>query len=883
MGCSPSKGKLFLKSEGPGPEKALLAEPSEDSVHSRPAEEVNLCLRTKMEDNELPLPTEEYSTKYTAGCQLASDTSVQNILDKKEAVVSVTAQEIVSEVMQTDKRKGKKNKGNNGNNETLKRPSILQKKVDFLPPMVRAHQAAYAFLNPNISKYETLLGLLDQAAQTQLSLQPMISALVFRFEEINQALEEMAEEGELMWKEHGDYMAMPSGMMTAPVISFKPGTYAANSPVPPPNILQQLLHHSTEKVRLVGGSVQALGDTTLEEAAEYFSSLSKLMVEKLQAKQDAEQRLTHVLAQVEVAAMGKSHPEDSTLHSEDSGIGGENESLPESDRHRQHSFHGSVSRQVAQNKDDEENGEDDRLKRKRSNSSPSNLSQPLPYMHTKKMQVGQPAVTQPMTAISFNKPEHSTICVNIVMELQKSQRVLDQRMKKMAEIQGKRLLVEPPYNLYRAGLRRYSLSTSAGEEKVSSTIMKSPCYLPMLAPQPPKHHSVRRLINTFSQGTDGSPGQSLANVPSHIRRNRKLGIVQLTGTVKSNDRCLVINGNNNNNSWPDDREDLDVDDLPPPPPEVLLDNSFQSNESIPSNVEGLLGDLVQSPPMINQKTGVSQRLKASVQNVEVLPNQASLRHKLTSVLSAQPFMKDAVISAQDEEQQPENDLDAAMEKSNYFYEQSCMIKHLYNAAESPDKINIAELSGQGPSPHHATMGQRCESKEFYEGEMFSCSLPVTAPPVSRVRLPPYCPSVHHRFPSPPVFRPLTTSKLSSRPSSPKTVTHTNDSNTKKIIPSVSFHDARLVFCQSESQNSQTCLSLESSRLPIPWREVSRGRIPTREKNNSMRRTQSEQRPNMTSHSKFYEDGSSAPGQENGSEPDSTKYRRCSCTYRSGPG
>ena len=859
MGCSPSKGKLFSKPEGqPGLQKALLVEPSKDSVNSRPAEEVNSWERTKEEDNELPLPTEEHSTKNTEGCQLASDTSVQNILDTKEAEVNVTHQEVV----QKDKSKGKKNKGKSRTTEKQRMPSILQKKVDFPPPMARAHQAAYAFLNQNISKYETLLGLLDQAAQTQFSLQPMISAVMLQFEEINQALEEMAEEGELMWKEHGDYMAMPSGMMTPPVMSVKPGSDAANSPDPPPNLLQQLLHHSTEKIRRVGGSVQAMGDTTLDQAVEYFSSVSKLMVEKLQTKQDAEQRLTHVLAQVEVAAMGKSHPEDSTLHSEDSGIEGENESLLGFDKH--HSFHGSISSQVARNKDG------DRLKRKRSNSSPSNLSQPLLYMHAKNMQDRQPAVTQPMTAISLNKSEHATICVNIMMELQKSQKDLDQRMKKMAIIEGKKVLVGPPYNLYRAGLRRHSLSISAGAEK--GRIINSSCCLPMLAPQPPKHHSVRRLINTFSQGADGKPGQSMANVPSHIRRNRKPCIVPLTDTVKSNERCLVINGNNNNNSWPDDRDDLDVDNLPPPPPEVLLDNSFQSTESIPSNVEGLLGDLVQSPPMINQKTRVSQRLKASVHNVEVLPNRGNWRHKLTSVLPAHPVKTDAVISAQDEEQQPENDLDAAIENTNCFYEQSCKIKHLFNAAESPDKINIVELRSQGPPPHQATMGQRCESIEYCEGEIFSCSLPVTAPPVSRVRLPPYCPSVHHRFPSPPVFRPLTTSKPSSRPSSPRTVTSANDSNTKKIIPSVSFNDARLVFCQSESKNSQTCLSLESSLPPIPWGEVSRGRIPTRQKDNSTRRTQSEQRPNLTSHSKFSEDGSSAPAQENGSEPDSTKYR-----------
>ena len=79
--------------------------------------------------------------------------------------------------------------------------SIVHTKVDLPVHMVKAHQAAYAYLNPNISKYETLLGLLDQATQTQLSLQPMMTAFVMRFEEVNQALEEMAEEGEQMLKE----------------------------------------------------------------------------------------------------------------------------------------------------------------------------------------------------------------------------------------------------------------------------------------------------------------------------------------------------------------------------------------------------------------------------------------------------------------------------------------------------------------------------------------------------------------------------------------------------------------------------------------------------------------------------------------------------------
>ncbi|XP_051265843.1 uncharacterized protein pcare2 [Dicentrarchus labrax] len=906
MGCSPSKGKLFSKPEGPQSLKALVAEASQDGNDSRPVEEESNFLKTDEKENEPPLPTEEPPMEETAWSQLASNTTAaQNAEEIKGTEVNVTSQEIVNEVVQTDKiKRTEKRKKNKGKRRFEKqRSSILQAKVDFPPHMVRAHQAAYAFLNPNISKYETLLGLLDQAAQTQLSLQPMMTAFVLRFEEINQALEEMAEEGELMLKEHGDYMALPSGMRGQAVMQAKPSMATASPPDPPPDLLQQLLQHSTEKIRLVGGSVQVLGDTTLQDAVEYFSSVSKLLVEKLQAKQVAEQRLTQVLALVEGAALRKSNPEDSALHSEDSGIGGENESLTGSERHRHHrgsAGSGSCGSGInirgafdtmpsnspnleGHNEDDEEDEEEDdddddeeyednegdRPQKKRSNSSPPDPSQPILYMQDQQSTVGRPR-----TAVTATKPEHSssTRCVNIMMELQNSQRDLDQRMKKMTETRGYKELAGPHYNLYRAGLRRHSLSGSTGSQKGPLRANQSPCSLPALTPQPPKRQSVRRLINTFSQGVDGRPGQSLDNIPPHIRRPRKSGILLSSGTLNVNEGGLVINGNNNNNSWPDSRDDLDVENLPPPPPEVLMDNSFQSTEGIPGNEGRSKEDSVRSLPMINQNTGVSQRLKASLQNVEVLPSRASIKPRSITILPARPVRQGAVMEVPDTEQQQETDLDPEMEKANSLYQQARKIIHLCNAAETADKRNIAELSSRGPLPPQARMGQRCESNEFYESEMSSPSLPVTAPPVSRVRLPPSCPSVCHRFPSPPVLRPQTTSRPSSRPGSPKTVTRATDNNTEEIIPSVSFKDARSVFCLKESQNSQNCISSGSSILPRPWGETSRGRLPMRRIDSSTRRTQSEQRPSSTSHSEPPKAGSSASSQANESESVTTKYR-----------
>lgn len=906
MGCSPSKGKLFLKPEGSP--KASLGEAPQDGANCRPVEVENTCLKTEAIENELPLPDEGFHTNETDLFPLASDAkSAPNLEETKETEVNMMPQEIITHSEQTKvikkTAKRKKSKCKKTSTENHRKSYSIQTKVDFPPHMVRAHQAAYNFLNPNISKYESLLGLLDQAAQTQSSLRPMMSALVLRFEEINQALEEMADEGELMLKEHGDCMTLPSGMMC----SANPRTGTTCQTDPPPDLLQQLLQQSSEKMKLMGGSVQALGDTTLEEAAEYFSSLYKVLIQKLQTKQAAERRLAQVLAQIEGAAMIKSNPEDSTLHSEDSGIGGENESLTGSERHRRHrgsagsgSCGSGVNVQTAldslpsnlpnlgchdedddednddnddydDDDDDEENEEDesDTQGRKRSNSSPPDPSQAIRYMHANYTQDQQATVKRALTAAIITKSEHLSFTRCGMTELQKSQEVLDQRIKKLSEIQGNKEFARPHYHLYRAGLRRHSLNGSSGAHKGSLRTNQPSCSLPIIGTQSPKRHSVRRLIHTFSQGVDGRPGQSLANIPPHIRKPRKSGILQLSDTANGKEESSVISGNNNNNnSWPDSRDELDVDNLPPPPPEVLMDDSFQSTQVLPGTEERLQ-EVSFIPPVINQKTGVSHRLKASIHNVEVLPNRVCVRPRSTAASPAHPVRQDAVTGAQDMDQQPEADLDMEMKKTNNLYQKACKIIHLRDAAESSEKINIVEPGSRASSPLQATIGRRCNSNEFYEGEISPCSVTVIAPPVSRVRLPPSCPTTCKRFPSPPAFRPQSTSRPSSRPNSPRIVTHATDNKTEEIIPSVSFRDARSVFCQNEFQNSK---AFGSSVLPRIGGEVSRGRLSTRGTDSSTRRTQSDHRPRGTLHSEFLKDDTLASVQDKGSEPTVTKYR-----------
>lgn len=236
-------------------------------------------------------------------------------------------------------RKPKKNvKGAKGPKKKDKDKDKLsaEQKVDFPEPLVNAHQAAYAFLNPSINKYDVLLGLLEQATQTQVSVQPMVAFMALRYEGIIQGLEEMADEGEKVLKENGEHLAWPSQMKN---LSSSPPLKSGSANIePPPDLLQQLLQYTTQRMRNVSQTVGGIGDSALEEAVEYFASVSELLEEKLKVKRAVETRLMRLLSRIEMASLRKPGPEDSALFSEDSGIGAESESLAGSERrHRRES------------------------------------------------------------------------------------------------------------------------------------------------------------------------------------------------------------------------------------------------------------------------------------------------------------------------------------------------------------------------------------------------------------------------------------------------------------------------------------------------------------------------------------------------------------------
>ncbi|NXG45411.1 PCARE regulator, partial [Psilopogon haemacephalus] len=195
-------------------------------------------------------------------------------------------------------------------------PCEPEKKVDFPELLVKAHQSAYAYLNPNLSKYETILQMANQATQTQLFLQQMVSFLVLRFEEINQLLEEIVYDGESLLKDVGGNLAWPA----------EKGDTKEH-----PDLLQQLLQYTVNKMQLVSGTLASLTSDALQETCSFLQSAASNLEGKLKAKQSFDERLLLTVRLLEASAMGssQSHSDDRTLYSEDSGIGVDSESLKE--------------------------------------------------------------------------------------------------------------------------------------------------------------------------------------------------------------------------------------------------------------------------------------------------------------------------------------------------------------------------------------------------------------------------------------------------------------------------------------------------------------------------------------------------------------------------
>ncbi|XP_032071946.1 photoreceptor cilium actin regulator [Thamnophis elegans] len=195
-------------------------------------------------------------------------------------------------------------------------PSVCQpeKKVDFPDALVKAHQNAYAYLNPNIGKYEAILCMTDQVTETQLIVQQLVNFLLFRFDGINHLFEEIIEDGEDLLKEVGGNLAWSSGK---------------ENPKEQPDLLQQLLQYTVNKMQLLNGTVASLASDVLLESCSFLQSASTSLEEKIKAKQHLDEHLVRIIKNLEESAVGSSnhYVDDMTLYSEDSGIGIDSESV----------------------------------------------------------------------------------------------------------------------------------------------------------------------------------------------------------------------------------------------------------------------------------------------------------------------------------------------------------------------------------------------------------------------------------------------------------------------------------------------------------------------------------------------------------------------------
>lgn len=361
MGCSPSRGNNFNGTQGPFSKgKTLLPRTKGTSEDGQLNNEENVsfgavetdgeaCEKRTKEEKRLDSETFSFLLvkKHPVGEQGAA-TITSERLDTQEITIDVSSQRKGKQIEKDNEKKYEKRGARKTNNQKNAKPSkkkdkerkcVPEKKVDFPEQLVKAHQAAYGYLNPCIDKYELLLGLLDHAAQTHISLQPMIAFMILQYEEFNRGLKEIVEEGENLLKVYGGHLAWPCKMKKNSSFG-KPSTIE-----PPPDLLQQLLQYTVHRMCLVGQAVKGVGDTALEDAVDYFSSMSEVLEKKLKAKCAVEAKLMQLLARIEIASLQKPGPEDSTLFSEDSGIGVENESLAGSDRqlHRRKSCESTKS------------------------------------------------------------------------------------------------------------------------------------------------------------------------------------------------------------------------------------------------------------------------------------------------------------------------------------------------------------------------------------------------------------------------------------------------------------------------------------------------------------------------------------------------------------
>ncbi|XP_077077307.1 uncharacterized protein pcare2 [Siphateles boraxobius] len=843
MGCSPSKGQLFSKKAllSGSPESQKTADLPSDGAQLQIKEEINTAskgLEIQENANHIEGKRSSVDDVVCDAAVIVEEEASEKMLDvvrsqdEQEGLLE-NQKEGIEEIQTKDKREKRRRQ----RKQRLTKNSCAQSKAEFI---LKAHQAAYAYLNPSISKYESLLGLVSQAAQTHLSVQTAVAAAVVHYEEINQALEEMATEGELLLREHGHNMKWPALLKDYP-----PTTKPSNDLNQlPSELLQHMLLHSTVQVISVGDSVKCLSDAALQELADYVGSLSEVLGEKLRAKHAAEERLKQVLSRVEAAALRNPGPEDSALHSEDSGIGADNECQNGFRRNRGSSGSGAnagitsvfttgfspdqqlhnANEEGTDNDDDDEDEDDedaeieddisgkdelgrltDKTRGTMYGSSEANSSFPPDQggiqnqdqvtTSNLKRKIGRPKTADNTFQIKLKhrylrRPKRSQSAECLCSKAEESDPNEEQGNPRNMHWRRKNNLQEDHGGHVRTKMGRGSsvgqcsaryYGLQYGSKGPFRALQSSSP--PKFTPEPPGRHAVKRLINTFSQGVEDHSRQSSVDHRSvRVRGNKKcsLPLLQTSREALTTSRNIKSSICSLEPRPADKPEHLDIDSLPPPPPEMLMDNTFESSVGCPAE------DRARN----SQCRG--QRLRTLTQRETAPPNRAHIQRAIT-----QPLRPDAL--------------------------QGSCIEQEYNAGL------------RGSATH-----QGC--KTHNEGEtatMHSKGFPPTTPPVSRTRLPPSCPTLHHPVPTPqsttpPVSKtqlpPSCPSLHHPVPSPPSTTCPPTGkwtpSNTSSVSGSQGYVEARAVFCQENPPLPHTWTPACTSTLPRPWGEPARPRLQT---------------------------------------------------------
>lgn len=886
MGCSPSKGQLLAGIYN-HQDKALQFGSYESNIHHfSGGTEIKSQTETEIVSSGLSLLQEENTAVPLPVCDIVSGS-----VDIVETNAHSQGELLTKE--NTDRKDDSRMK-NNGckrsrQRERLRKTVYMRSNLDPPQAMVKAHQAAYAYLKHNIPKYESLLELLEKATQTQLSLQTMVSLLTLQYEEINQALEEIANEGEQLLEMHGNHMALQAAhndILLNPDIPEAERTSTESSP----DLLQLMLHHLIKKMRLVGNSVKGLGDTSLEETGDYFGSLSQLMAGKLGAKSAAELRVKQVLACVESYALRKTNSEDIALHSEDSGIGVENESHNGSVRRCSHQEssgskastqssygcpEGSLPDQPYVNRDEdddfdkdndaEDSNDDEEAKHEQGSKTDltdrkmSNWSQadPSQYSRHVNLQSKRPTnstfecsdqkernISRPKTADDSSlscqrKHRHSRL-----WGAQRSQSAdcLCRRVKDYT-VQGQNRFPsdnqKPEWISKRQNPSQFYCRQDGNNGPFKPGL--TPSLTPAFVPVPPGKNAVRRLINTFSQGVCDSSNEKHFNGPTRLRVKKRSFLPIITNCRAG----VSTNGNNNTNSYPLDQQfserpvDVDANSLPPPPPELLMDNSFE--KSLTSNEYGSETQNQRCSTQ-RQKCCVSQCPRAPMNTESLLPSQDCISRGSLNISESCPNGQDFVDESHPEQDsdQPIGDTDKEKDEAVGFFQHSQTINNLCHSTDIITKLGSGDEGNIKPLSERVGGTVRLGNRDSCEGEtstLYANSHPPTTPPVSRARIPPSSYSTCHRVPRPTI--------LPSSPSCPVngqgetstasfsfqiqrwTRRDSDDENGfEAASSSMSFCDARSVFCQENQSAFQSVKPSCRSTLPRPWGEpkVFRGRL-----------------------------------------------------------